>query len=169
MDVSGFLLASGFALLVVLLGWSKEITTKSKETKDLEIEFLKKANIRSAEYKSIIDKAGSTKESFNMLVEFLYSKKREEVDIEIFEKIRQVRKEITDLDKLYNWRFWLLLITTAFLFVTGTRSLFLTSNLKNIALIPDAFTVILIFKNLIDIRILENKYLANVYQIMEKL
>ncbi len=169
MDISGFLLTSGFVLLVVLLGWSNIITSKSKETKDLEAEFLKKANLKSADYKSIIDKAGSTKESLNMLVEFLYSRTREQVHIEVFERIKQVKKEIKYLDKEYSWRFWLLLITTGILFITGVKSLFLETGNKNIALLPNAFTVILLFKNLITVHLLENKYSENMYQIMEKL
>jgi len=51
MDVAGFLFASGFALLVVLLGWSSQITSKSKETKGIENKFLEKAKIKRPDFK----------------------------------------------------------------------------------------------------------------------
>jgi len=106
MDVAGFLFASGFALLVVLLGWSSQITSKSKETKGIENKFLEKAKIKRPDFKKIINKSNYTEESFSKLVEFLYSgKKDKEKDIKIYQKIEIIYKDLIALDKRYNWRF----------------------------------------------------------------
>ena len=51
MDIESFLLTSGFALIVVLIGWSNQITTRSKETRELEQEFIQKAKVKSQKYK----------------------------------------------------------------------------------------------------------------------
>jgi len=167
MDVAGCLLASGFALLVVLLGWSNQITSKSKETKELEAEFLEKANLKDKEYKSIIDQGGATKNSLTSLVGFLYDKNRDKDDIEILNAIKDVKKGLVDIDRKYRWRFWLLIFTTGFLFITGIEALFIPNN--KIALIPNIFPIALIFKNLITLHILENKYSESMSIIMEKL
>ena len=92
MDIEGFLLASGFALMVVLLGWASQITSKSKETKDLEGDFLQKAKLKRPDYKKIINEGGATEDSFSALVEFLYSRKKE--DVAIFEKIKYVKSDL---------------------------------------------------------------------------
>jgi len=76
MDIEGFLLVSGFALLVVLVGWANQITSKSKETKDLEADFLKKAKLKRADYKKIVNEGGATEDSFKTLVDFLIQKRK---------------------------------------------------------------------------------------------
>lgn len=163
------LIASGFGLLLVLLGWSSQITSRSKETKELEAEFLKKANLKGNEYKRIINKSGGSRDSLFALVDFLYDTKREETDIEIFDKIKTIKDDLVNLDKKYTLRFWILLGMTACLFITGFIVLFLSKNYRIWVLIPNLVFIIVIFYNLIDIYILERKYTSNIAKIMEVL
>jgi hypothetical protein len=120
MDIEGYLLASGFALLVVLLGWANQITSKSKETKDLEGDFLKKAKLKKSDYKKIVSEGGATEESFKALVDFLYTKKEE--DLEIFDKIKHIKEDIDKLDDHYSWRFWVLLCMSICFFLMLWRN-----------------------------------------------
>jgi len=170
MDVAGFLFASGFALLVVLLGWSSQITSKSKETKGIENKFLEKAKIKRPDFKKIINKSNYTEESFSKLVEFLYSgKKDKEKDIKIYQKIEIIYKDLIALDKRYNWRFWILFYTSVSLFISGVICLLLCSLYRFISLIPSLIFIILVFNNLIKVYNLEKRYTKNIFEIMEEL
>jgi len=169
MDIEGFLLASGFALLVVLVGWANQITSRSKEAKDLEKDFLEKAKIKRPDYKKIINEAGSTEDSFFALVDFLYAKEREKEDIEIFEKIKRIREDITNLSKKYTWRFWILLFMSISLFVTGIVAFFLPSQHNFLALVPNLLFVVIVFCNLVKVHNLEKRYTKNISEAMEKL
>lgn len=166
-DVERFLLASGFALLVVLVGWANQISSKNKETKDLEADFLRKANLKGDDYKKIVNERGATEESFNALVEFLYTKNEE--DLDIFDKIRHIKEDIPKLRDYYGRRFWLLLWMSISLFITGTISFILPLNEKFWAIIPNLIFVAFLFFNLMKVHELEKRYTKNLSDAMEKL
>lgn len=167
MDAEGLLLGSGFALLIVLVGWADQITSKSKQTKEIEKEFLGKANLKGDKYKKIIKEAGSTEDSFSALVDFLYSSKKE--NVAIFEKIKNIRADLITLNKKYSYRFWILLFTSISLFASGAITFFLPSDYKFWTLFPNLIFIIIIFCNLIKTYNLENRYTKNIYDIMEEL
>jgi len=167
MDIEGFLLGSGFALLIVLLGWASQITSKSNETKDIEADFLKKAKLKRSDYKKIVNEGGTTEDSFKVLVEFLYTKKDD--DIQIFDKIKKIKKDIDNLDSYYSHRFWILLWMSFCLFVTGGLAFFLSPDKKIFMLLPNVFFVVLIFLNLIKVHEFEKRYTKNISEAMEKL
>lgn len=167
MDIEGFFLASGFALLVVLLGWASQITSKSKETKELEGEFLKKARLKRNDYKKMINEGGTTEDSFSAAIDFLYS--TEEENVEIFEKIKRVKEDLHKLDDKYGWRFWVLLFMSITLFLCGLIGLFLPSQQKLWTLIPFFIFVIVVFWNLVQVHNLESRYIDNISEAMEKL
>jgi len=167
MDIEGFLLASGFALLVVLLGWANQITSKSKETKELEGDFLAKAKLKRDDYKKMINEGGATEDSFTAVVDFLYSS--EEENVVIFDKINRVKEDLQSLDTKYSWRFWILLLMSISLFVSGTVALFLAPAYKLWVLIPNSIFVIIVFCNLVKVHNLEKRYIKNISEAMEKL
>lgn len=167
MNIEGFLLASGFALLVVLVGWANQITSRSKEAKDLEADFLKKAKLKRADYKKIVNEGGATEDSFKTLVDFLYTKKEE--DLQIFEKIKFIRADIEKLDKKYGGRFWILLWMSICFFVTGSIAFFLTPEEEFWAILPNLIFVVLVFVNLIKVHNIEKRYTKNISEAMEKL
>ena len=167
MEVEGFLLASGFALLIVLLGWASQITSKSKEAKQLEADFLSKAKLKRDDFKEMVDEGGTTEHSFITVVDFLFS--AEEENVVIFDKIKRVKEGLYTLDKKYRWRFWLLLLMSAFLFLTGTVAFILPDCYKLWALAPNSIFVVMVFCNLITIHNLEKKYVRNISEAMEKL
>jgi hypothetical protein len=169
MNMAEFLLGAGLGLLIVLLGWSEQITSKRKDTKELENEFLGKAKFKSEKYKEIISKGGATKKSFSNLVDFLYAKDRKDEDIEIFEDMKQIKADLKTLDRKYSWRFWVLLVMTACLFVSGGVNLYWPTISKKWILGPNLIFILLVFINLINVRLLENKYANNITKVMEKL
>jgi len=173
MDVEGFLLASEFALLVVLLGWASQITSKSKDTKELEGEFLEKAKLKKEDYKKIINEKGSSEDSFSALVDFLYSdkknKKDTEEDVEIFEKIESIKKDLTSLDSMYGRRFWILLFMSLSFLLSGSTAFFLAPDNKLWALVPNLIFVVIVFVNLIKVYNLEKRFTKNISEVMEKL
>ena len=167
MDIEGFLLASGFALMVVLLGWASQITSKSKETKRLEGEFLAKTKLKRDDYKKMINEGGTTEDSFTAAVDFLYS--TEEDNVVVFNKIKRVKEELQGLDKTYSCRFWILLFMSISLFASGVASFFIAPAYKLWALVPNLIFVIIVFGNLIKVHNLEERYTKNIYEAMEKL
>ncbi len=167
MDIEGFLLTAGFALLVVLVGWSNQITSRSKETRELEQEFIAKAKMKRTDYKDIVEKKSAEK-SIHALVDFLYSK-REESEIEAFDKITKIRKNLPMLDKKYSDRFWILLITSISLMGSGVACYYLPDFYKIYAVLFNMIFVIVMIINLITTYNLENKYSANIRRAMEEL
>ena len=63
----------------------------------------------------------------------------------------------------------MLLVMTAFLFVSGLTALFLPEGFEMWALSPHAVFVVMIFVNLINIHNLEKRYTSNISKVMEKL
>ncbi len=167
MDIEGFLLASGLALLVVLVGWANQITSRSKETKELEGEFLTKAKLKRADYKKIINEGGATEDSFKSLVDFLYTRKED--DLQIFEKIKLIKADIEKLDNNYSWRFWILLWMSICFFVMGAIAFFLPTEQKMWAVLPNLIFIVLVYINLIKVHNLEKRYTKNISETMEKL
>lgn len=170
MDIDGFLLASGFALLVILLGWTSQITSKSKETKEIENKFLEKAKIKRPDFKKIISKSNYTVDSLSKLIDFLFSEKKDkEEDIKIYQKIEIIYDDLIILDKRYNSRFWILFFMSISFFISGIICLFLCSTYKLITLVPNLVFVIVIFYNLTKVYNLEKRYVKNISEIMEEL
>ena len=167
MDIAGFLLASGFALLIVLLGWASKITSKSKEVKELEGEFLKKAKLKGGDYKKMINEGGITEDSFTAVVDFLYSSEKE--NIEIFEKIKRIREGLQRLDNKYSQRFWILLFMSMSLLICGVIAFFLPSEHEFWTLILIFMFVSIVFCNVIKVHNLEKRYIKNISEAMEKL
>lgn len=167
MDIEGYLLGSGFALLVVLLGWANQITSKSKETKDLEADFLKNGKVKRTDYKKIVRDRGATEDSFKALVNFLYSEEKD--NVAIFEIIVNIKSDLSKLDKQYRFRFWILTCLSICLFVTGVMAFFFEEPFKSWLLLPNLALIISVFINLISVYNLEKRHIKNIHDVMEKL
>jgi hypothetical protein len=168
MDIEGFLLTSGFALIVVLVGWSNQITSKSKETRELEQEFIQKAKVKRKDYKSMINKGKSAEKSISALVNFLYSK-REDSEIKAFDKITKIKKDLPLLNKKYSNRFWILLVTALSLIISGIGSFYVPGEYKVYLIFFNMLFVIIMVFNLVTTYILEKRYSENIYRVMEEL
>jgi hypothetical protein len=168
MDIEGFLLASGFALLVVLVGWSNQITSRSKETKDLEQDFIAKAKVKDKDYKDMINRGESTEKSISALVDFLYSR-TDESDIKAFDKITKIKKDLPILNKKYANRFWILLVTSISLIVSGISAYYLPDKIKFYLVFFNLIFFIVMIVNLINTYLLERRYSNNIFKTMEEI
>jgi hypothetical protein len=167
MDIGGYLFGSGFGLLIVLLGWGDQLTTKNQETKDLQEQFRKKARLHKEDLQGMIADGGATEQSFSAMVDFLFSK--EEKHLELFEKLKGIKKDLVALDKRYNRRYWLLTSLSLTLFTTGIISLLISADYKFWLLAPSLLLIALVFVNLIGVYNLEKKYTKNLNKAMESL
>jgi len=168
MDIESFLLTSGFALIVVLIGWSNQITTRSKETRELEQEFIQKAKVKRKDYKNLINKGKSPEKSISALVNFLYSK-RDDSDIKVFDKINKIKKDLPLLNKKYSNRFWILLLTSISFIISGIGSFYLLEIYKIYLLLFNLIFVIIMLYNLITTHFHEKEYYENINEAMEDL
>lgn len=164
MDVAGYLLGSGFGLLIVLLGWANQITSKNKQTKDLESQFLKKARVRQEDYRRMVDEGGATEESLDSLIQFLFTK--EEGDLEAFSRIQAVKKKIDTLDRKYSQRFWLLTSLSILLFGSGIGALLTPREYNLWMLSPSLVLIAFVFVNLVAVYNIEKKYTKDLNEVM---
>lgn len=167
MDFVNFLFSGGFALLVVLLGWSSQITSKSKEIRQMEKRFSEKIGKKyKKDYNKIINKAGTFDESLSSLVGFLYSK-TDDQDIETLNRIRVVKKAIPELNKKYNFRFWMMFISSLSFLISGIVYL-LFAEFRGYVIVVNTIFVSIMFFNLIAAHILEKKYVEEMAELMEE-
>jgi cytochrome b subunit of formate dehydrogenase len=166
------LLSSGIALLIVLIGWSNQITSKGKELKETEKAFIEKAKIKEAKYKKMIQEKGATERSFEILIDFLYTKKDKE--IAEFEKIKSIKKDFEKLNAEYNNRFWILVILSVFFLITGVLTLFVDKNTSILCLKPEhflmylnVFPIIAAYCNLVHIYNIEKRFAQTINEVME--
>jgi len=167
-DVESFLLTSGFALIVVLIGWSNQITTRSKETRELEQEFIQNAKVKRKDYKNMINKGKSPEKSISSLVNFLYSN-RDDSDIKAFDKITKIKKDLPLLNKKYSNRFWILLLTSISLLFSGIVALYILEEYKIDLVFFNLIFVMVMIYNLITTYTLEKRYYGNIHRAMEEL
>ncbi len=168
MDIGGFLLSAGFALFVVLLGWSGQITSKSKEIKEVERGFSEKVEEKyKKNYDKITNKVGTSEESLFALIDFLYSKTDQE-DVEALDQIQNIKKAIPKLNKKYNFRFWIMLTTSLSFLISGIIYLILIESHIYI-IITNIILIIILFFNLITSHALERSYVEDMTRLMEGL
>jgi len=167
MDVVGFLFTGGFALLVVLLGWSSQITSKGKEIRQMEKRFSEKIGGKyKKDYNKIINKAGTFDESLSSLVGFLFSK-TDDKDIETLNRIRVIKKAIPNLNKKYNFRFWMMFVSSLSFLISGIVYLVCVKSHAYV-IIVNTILVLTMFFNLITAHLLEKKYVEEMAELMEE-
>jgi hypothetical protein len=173
-EITSILLSSGIALLIVLVGWSSQITSKGKELKETEKSFIEKAKIKESKYKKMVQEKGSTEKSFQILIEFLF--KHKDKDVEIFEKIKEIKTDFQKLNEKYNMRFWILVSLSISFFITGFLTFFVESDCKLLNLDPkiwimfiNTIPITIAYINLIQVYNTEKKFAQTIYDVMEKL
>jgi hypothetical protein len=165
MDIEGYLFGSGFGLLIVLLGWANQLTTKNQETKDLENQFLKKAKLLRSDFQKMINEGGASEDSFDKLMDLLFSTERDHV--RAFVKIKAIRSDVALLEKKYGRRFWLLTFLSILLFLTGIVSIMTPPEYKLWMLAPSFILIAFVFLNLIAIYRIEKRYTQTLNDAME--
>ncbi|MCK4497164.1 MAG: hypothetical protein KAU24_03155, partial [Candidatus Aenigmarchaeota archaeon] len=121
-EITLFLLGSGVALFIALLGWSEQIRNPQKETGDLEKKFKDKFNLKSDLTPIVRNTYNTVKKSIttNLLDEVkaitrvLGSKKlKNPKDISLLEKFREANEIVEPLEKFYACKYrWTIYLTT---------------------------------------------------------
>jgi hypothetical protein len=70
----------------------------------------------------MVEGKGTTQDSFDALIDFLYSAEKD--NVEILEIIVNIKKDMIVLDKHYRYRFWMLTCLSIYLFSAGILALF---------------------------------------------
>jgi hypothetical protein len=123
-ELTLFLLASGLALFVALLGWSDQIRGINKDTREMEQKFLETTKVDRAVFLSVV-KPASPDEQLAALTEILISGKLKDVaKVEVLQIFQTWHRKWTTLERLSVWKYRLSVILTYFLFAAGALSLF---------------------------------------------
>lgn len=133
-EITLFLIGSGMALFIALLGWSYQIRHPQKEVQELEEEFRRKWRLKRKELKPIL-KAGKIYERDVQLSFFeeikaiagVMSKVKDRRDIKLIGTFKKSKVLIERLEHLYDTKYKLTILLTALLLGAGFLSFFVGS------------------------------------------
>ena|SRR6266404_4083668 len=119
-----FLLASGLALFIALLGWSDQIRGIDQDTRDLEQRFLKKTSINKRNFLDIV-KSKSPDDRLIALTQAVNDGKiTTKVSVEVLQAFTTYVSQWSRLERLSALKYNMTIALTIALFVAGTASLF---------------------------------------------
>jgi hypothetical protein len=176
-----FLIGTGIALLMVLIGWSEQIGNLHKDTMEVEKEFSNDRKVKWSKIRPLI-RSNSTPEqklkALNIIVE--ESNFQDTKDIDIMGKLSELDEKRCQLESLYNIKYILILCLTSLFFISGTINYFISASCKTNLFwfeIPTEFIFIFIcvifsfgilFYN-IYLNSAENKYKDKLIQLKDQL
>lgn len=120
-----FLFASGFGLFLALLAWGDQIRGMTRETRELERDFLQKHKLTREQFKRALG-ASSPTERLHGLAEIMHSGKLKTVsEIEALGDFEEWLSLSDGLRRLHSQKYWLALALAVSLFLAGGLSTFL--------------------------------------------
>ncbi len=123
-----FLIGTGVALLLALIGWSEQIRSLHRETLKAERDFSEKRNINWDHVRKIIRGTAPAKEKIVALNKLLREKSvLKKDDIKIINQFYNLGKKRIDIEKLYNIKYILILVLTFLFFISGVINYFIES------------------------------------------
>ena len=122
-ELTLFLFGSGVALFVALLGWSDQIRSINKDTRELEERFLAATKINRRVFLSVV-KPDSPDDQLAALTEILASgKPKTAAAVEVLKIFKTWHEKWTNLETLSAWKYRLAVALTYVLFAAGLLSL----------------------------------------------
>lgn len=129
--MEGFLIGTGMALLLVLIGWSEQVKSWHKDTIEAEKEFSKSHNLKWKEIRPLIRTETLPVKKLKALNKLLIKKSLKEVqDVKIIEKLLTLDKERNQLENFYRIKYKLIFIMTILYFSSGIINYFIKDNHK---------------------------------------
>lgn len=123
-ELTLFLFGSGLALFVALLGWSDQIRSINKDTRELEEKFLKTSGIEKNDFVAIV-KAKSPDEELEALMHAMMSETpKTATQADVLKIFKTWNREWSRLERLSAWKYRLAVALTYALFAAGIISLF---------------------------------------------
>lgn len=125
-ELSLFLFGSGLALFIALLGWSDQIRSTTRETRDLEKRFLEQHGIHVSELAPVI-RPKNPNEQLEALTKLITRDKiKTRSAAQALPLFQQWNEKLTTLEKYYSIKYDLTIVLTICLFVAGIVSLLIT-------------------------------------------
>ncbi len=120
-DVPLFLLGSGFAIFVALLGWSDQIRGIARETRELQSEFLRQNRLRRSELQPVLDAATDEEQllCFTRLMPRLGSASA----VRLLPLLRDWDRQAKRLEKVQSWKYYLTVVLSLLCFCCGVAAL----------------------------------------------
>lgn len=123
-ELTLFLFGSGLAFFIALLGWSEQIRSTGKETREVEAKFLQKHKIEKSELLRIV-RATNPEEQLEALTQLMTSGKLKTVpDVEVLGMFERWNRMLSKLEKYYTYKYDLTIVLTICMFLSGIGSLF---------------------------------------------
>lgn len=124
-DLTLFLLGSGFAIFVALLGWSDQIRGLAKETRELQSEFLRRHGLSRVELQPVLEAATPEEQlqCFTRLMPRLSSAS----GVRLLPLLRDWHRQAKFLEKIQSWKYYLTVGLSFAFFCTGGLAAFQVS------------------------------------------
>jgi hypothetical protein len=108
---SEFLLTAGFALLLLLVGWSDQLRELRSSTRDVERQFLKRIRGQTDQFRKLFNKNKTTLEAERLEASLVILGKALKADSHgnNLYSVIELSKRMQILDALYSLRFWTML------------------------------------------------------------
>lgn len=165
-DLSLFLLGSGFAVFVALLGWSDQIRGLTRETYELQADFLKQYNLTKAELLPAI-RAETADEQLQAFTALMQTNKLEAAGVRLLPLFRAWTQQHRRLDRMQSWKYRLTVALSLVFFAAGILVIFGCPEV--IAIFPPAAVLASIFGLIIATNIAERRLHATLGEMMERI
>jgi hypothetical protein len=143
-DTSAFLLGSGLALLIALLAWGEQIRAITRDTRDLERDFLQATGLTRAQLSALLQARNDDDRliAFNNLM--ASGKLTSASQVEILPLFERWRSLGTELRSLQSRKYWLTIALTVVFLGTGMLAALAPGRLVSLPLLL-VFPGILVF------------------------
>lgn len=124
-----FLIGTGIALLLVLIGWSEQIKSWHKDTREAERDFSRERNIKWNKIRPLLRTNTSAIKKLKALNALLKEKSLQEVqDVNIIGKFISLDKKRAEIESLYKIKYRLIFALTISFFLSGIINYFIADN-----------------------------------------
>jgi hypothetical protein len=169
-DAAAFLLGSGLALLIALLAWGEQIRAITRDTRDLERDFLDATDLSRAQLSALLQ-AKNDDERLHAFTNLMASGKLTTApQVEILPLFERWRFLGDKLRRLQSWKYWLTVSLTLVFLATGTTVAYTHAKGVSLSLIMavPAILVGLILVTIISAGRVEQRLNALLMQMSEK-
>lgn len=154
MDLSGFMLGSGMALLIALLGWGNQIKDFHTETKRLELLLAKKIRSKYSDVKRLTNNLDieNIQQSFSEVLKSVKkithkNEKNEAASLQVVNKLDIIERKYESIKNMYHKKYNLVVELSIICFSIGLVDLIFNSSiitLSNKFLVPYVVTILFV-------------------------
>jgi aryl carrier-like protein len=165
-DITLFLFGSGFAVFVALLGWSDQIRGLTRETYELQSEFLKTTNLTKTELLPVL-RASTADEQLHAFTGLMQTNKLGADGVRLLPLLRNWRRHHGRLEQIQSWKYGLTVALSLTFFVCG--GLVMAGCPDWIAALCPALVLMSLFVLIIVANVFERRLHSTLTQMMERI